>query len=64
MILKDVKLSVILKEYENVFGEKYSVSEKDLLDQNFTVVFPITDKGKALNILQDLTGIPIELKKE
>lgn len=64
MILKDVRLSAILKEYENVFGGKYSVSKKDLLDQTFTIVFPITDKRKALSILHDLTGSRIELNDE
>lgn len=62
MILKDIKLSEILKEYENVFGEKYSVADKDLVDQSFTVMFPITDKEKALKILKDLTGNPIEIE--
>ncbi|WP_236978784.1 FecR family protein [Membranihabitans maritimus] len=62
MILKDIKLSEILKEYENVFGEKYSVADKELLNQSFTVMFPITDKDKALNILKNLIGNPIEME--
>lgn len=63
VILKDVKLSDILNEYENVFGDKYYAKDTGLLDQAFTVVFPITDERKAVNILQKLTGNLIEMKE-
>lgn len=54
MTLKDVKLSEILAEYKNIFGESISISEKEPLEQLYTIVFPITDKEKAFIILENL----------
>ncbi|MBY5956766.1 FecR domain-containing protein [Membranicola marinus] len=62
MILKDVKLTQIFKEYENVFGVSYTVSDSELLNQKFTVIFPITDKRKAMDIIQDLVQVPLKIK--
>lgn len=62
MVLKDRPLSEILREYEIVFGENFTLSDTQLLDQSFTVIFPITDHDKALEILKNLTGNPIEIE--
>ena len=64
IILKDKTLTEILVEYEKVFGEKYIFSNKELLDQSFTVMFPITDKKKALDILKNLTGDPVQIDEK
>src|SRR5690606_12514385 len=54
MVLKDVKLSEIVAEYKNIFGESFPVAEELLMDQLYTIVFPITDKEKAFTILKNL----------
>ncbi|GAA5219938.1 FecR family protein [Membranihabitans marinus] len=56
MTLKDKALAEILREFEIVFGQKYHVEDEVLLNQSFTIVFPITDEKKSLEILQNLVG--------
>ncbi len=64
IIMKDRMLTDILREYERVFGELYTIEDKALLGQAYTVMFPVTDKDKALEILRNLTGSSIqEVKK-
>lgn len=55
-MMKDRKLSDILEEYRNIFGVEFKIIDSVILDQAFTVVFPITDQSKATNILKNLLG--------
>lgn len=64
MVLKDITLSEVLKEFELIYGEKYTVENKELLNQSLTIRFPITDKNKSFKILQDLIGSPIEIEQK
>lgn len=61
--MQNISLFKILQKVEDIYGEKFKVSNVDHMDRKFTVGIPVDDFETTLAVLKEVTKLNIDKKE-